>query len=160
MKLTRAQLNAIKEKARENKAAETDDSDSDTDTTTSTQSMEDIKKILAQKKAEEAQNNTTPSKKSQLKDAKRRARSLAQSVKSPKVNWKCSIGDLVQIPSDTRIRPSVQEKLDEDSFGIVVKISEDSRSGRRSAIENDSTQAQVLTGGGFRWYYVKSLRTV
>jgi len=153
LKLTRAQLNAIKEKARENKAAEANDSADDTDTTTSTQSMQDIKKILAQKKAEEAQNNTTPSKKSQLKDAKRRARSLSQSVKSPKVNWKCSIGDLVHIPKRW-------SGVDESLYGIVVKMSEDSRSGRRSAIENDSTQVQVLTSGGFRWYYVKSLRTV
>ena len=151
MKLTRAQLNAIKAKARENKALETNDQSDDTPT--STQSLQDIKKILAQKKAEESQASPTPSKKSQLKAVKRQARGLARNQKSTKVNWSCSIGDLVHIPERWS---GVGEPL----YGIVVKMAEDNRSSRRSAIENDSTQVQVLTSGGFRWYYVKSLRTV
>ena len=151
MKLTRAQLNAIKKKARENKAVESNEQADDTPA--STQSLQDIKKILAQKKEEESKTNPIPSKKSQLKAVKRQARGLARNQKPTKVNWNCSIGDLVHIPERWS---GVGESL----YGIVVKMAEDNRSGRRSVIANDSTQVQVLTSGGFRWYYVKSLRTV
>ena len=171
-KLNRQQLNAIKEKVRQQKAEaaqqkqieelklkESGNTQDQEDTTPKT--LKDVKALLEKQKQEAAQNgNAKQSKKQQIKQLKREAKGKITPEQRSKVSWNCNIGDLVQIPSDVRIRSTVQEKLDEDSFGIVVKISEDSRSGRRSAIENDSTQAQVLTGGGFRWYYVKSLRTV
>ena len=71
------------------------------------------------------------------------------------VSWQHEVGDLVQIPSDVRIRPSVHEKLDEDSFGIIVKMTE----GDSETRLHDS-QSLVFSPSGRNWHYTKTLKKV
>jgi len=71
------------------------------------------------------------------------------------ISWQHEIGDLVQIPSDVRIRSSVHEKLDEDSFGIIVKMTE----GDNETRLHDS-QSLVFSPSGRNWHYTKTLKKV
>jgi hypothetical protein len=71
------------------------------------------------------------------------------------ISWQHEIGDLVQIPSDVRLRSSVREKLDEDSFGIIVKMTE----GDNETRLHDS-QSLVFSPSGRNWHYTKTLKKV
>jgi cysteinyl-tRNA synthetase len=71
------------------------------------------------------------------------------------VSWQHEVGDLVQIPSDVRIRSSVHEKLDEDNFGIIVKMTE----GDSETRLHDS-QSLVFSPSGRNWHYTKTLKKV
>lgn len=71
------------------------------------------------------------------------------------ISWQHEIGDLVQIPSDVRVRSSVQEKLDEDSFGIIIKMTE----GDNETRLHDS-QSLVFSPSGRNWHYTKTLKKV
>ena len=71
------------------------------------------------------------------------------------ISWQHEIGDLVQIPADVRIRTSVNEKLDVDSFGIIVKMTD----GDNETRLHDS-QSLVFSPSGRNWHYTKTLKKV
>lgn len=116
-------------------------------------SLKDIKKMVADQKKMQGKTNTTLTQKDQLKKIKKIAKNTPKENISKKVNWSVLPGDLVRIPSHTRVRPSVNENLDEDSFGIVIKMTE-SNNGEHIR----DSQSLVFCPSGRQWYYTKSLK--
>ena len=96
-----------------------------------------------------------------VQSVKKQMRKVRKNLKKQKlapqktISWQHEIGDLVQIPSDVRLRPSVREKLDEDSFGIIVKMTE----GDNETRLHDS-QSLVFSPSGRNWHYTKTLKKV
>ena len=149
------QLSHVKEalnqqKAEEAEAIAIEQAESGEEQQTPT-SVEDVKKAFKEsRQPEEAVQSVKKQMRKVRKNLKR------QSVGQKRtISWQHEIGDLVQIPSDVRIRSSVQEKLDEDSFGIIVKMTE----GDNETRLHDS-QSLVFSPSGRNWHYTKTLKKV
>ena len=114
-------------------------------------SVEDVKKAFKEsRQPEEAVQSVQKQMRKVRKNLKK------QSVGQKRtISWQHEIGDLVQIPSDVRIRSSVQEKLNEDNFGIIVKMTESDNETRL----HDS-QSLVFSPSGRNWHYTKTLKKV
>jgi hypothetical protein len=114
-------------------------------------SKEDVKKAF---KASTTPDEQKPTTKSQMRKVRK---NLKKQKLAPQktISWQHEIGDLVKIPSDIRLRPSVREKLDEDSFGIIVKMTE----GDNETKLHDS-QSLVFSPSGRNWHYTKTLKKV
>ena len=130
---------------------------------------------IAIEQAESGEEQQTPTSKEDVRNAFKKSRQPEEAVQSVKkqmrkvrknlkkqklapqktISWQHEIGDLVQIPSDVRLRPSVREKLDEDSFGIIVKMTE----GDNETRLHDS-QSLVFSPSGRNWHYTKTLKKV
>jgi len=115
-----------------------------------TLSKEDIKKMF---KATVEPGEQKPTTKKQLSKLKRNLRKQ-KVIPKKTISWQHEIGDLVQIPSDARIRSKVI-KTAEDSFGIIVKMTE----GDNETKLHDS-QSLVFSPSGRSWYYTKTLKKV
>ena len=149
------QLNHVKEalnqqKAEEAEAIAIDQAESGEEQQTPT-SVADVKKAFKEsRQPEEA-----------VQSVKKQMRKVRKNLKKQKlapqktISWQHEIGDLVQIPSAVRIRQSVNEKLDEDSFGIIVKMTE----GDNETRLHDS-QSLVFSPSGRNWHYTKTLKKV
>jgi len=129
----------------------------------------------AAKQVETGEEQPTPTSKEDVKKAFKESRQPEEAVQSVKkqmrkvrknlkkqklapqktISWQHEIGDLVQIPSAVRIRQSVNEKLDEDSFGIIIKMTE----GDNETRLHDS-QSLVFSPSGRNWHYTKTLKKV
>ena len=130
---------------------------------------------LAIEQAEKGEEQPTPTSVADVKKAFKESRLPEEAVQSVKkqmrkvrknlkrqnvgqkrtISWQHEIGDLVQIPSDVRIRASVQEKLDEDSFGIIIQMTD----GDNETRLHDS-QSLVFSPSGRNWHYTKTLKKV
>jgi len=130
---------------------------------------------IAVEQAESGEEQQTPTSKEDVRNAFKKSRQPEEAVQSVKkqmrkvrknlkkqklapqktISWQHEIGDLVQIPSNVRIRPSVNEKLDEDNFGIIVKMTE----GDNETRLHDS-QSLVFSPSGRNWHYTKTLKKV
>ena len=168
-KLNRQQLNAIKEKVRQQKAEaaqqkqieelklkESGNTQDQEDTTPKT--LKDVKALLEKQKQEAAQNgNVKQNKKQQIRQLKRAARGKITPEQRSKVSWNCNIGDLIEVP--VKWSPT-----GEPMFGIVVKKSENTTrhemTASSRAFSRDNTSVQILTGGGFRWVQVKGIKKI
>lgn len=146
------QLNKVKAALREQKIEEVDETlrknDEDQEKALS---KEDVKKAFKSSSLPDEQKPTT---KSQMRKVRK---NLKKQKLAPQktISWQHEIGDLVQIPSSVRIRPSINEKLDEDSFGIIVKMTE----GDSETRLHDS-QSLVFSPSGRNWHYTKTLKKV
>ena len=146
------QLNKVKAALREQKIEEVDETLRENDEDQEQPlSKEDVKKAFKESATPDEQKPTT----------KKQMRKVRKNLKKQKlapqktISWQHEIGDLVQIPSDVRLRTSVREKLDEDSFGIIVKITE----GDNETRLHDS-QSLVFSPSGRNWHYTKTLKKV
>lgn len=154
-KFKRSQLSHVKkalsqQKAEEAEAVIDEQHESDEEQPTP-MTKEDVKKAF--KDSAESEEDTESVKKQMRKVRKNLKR---QSVGQKRtVSWQHEVGDLVQIPSDVRIRPSVNEKLDEDNFGIIIKMTE----GDSETRLHDS-QSLVFSPSGRNWHYTKTLKKV
>ena len=151
----RNQLSHVKEalnqqKAEEAEAIAVEQAESGEEQQTPT-SVADVKKAFKDSaQPEEAVQSVKKQMRKVRKNLKR------QSVGQKRtISWQHEIGDLVQIPSDVRVRPSVQEKLDEDNFGIIIKMTE----GDNETRLHDS-QSLVFSPSGRNWHYTKTLKKV
>ena len=151
----RNQLSHVKEALNQQKAEEAEAASAEQAETGEEQpiptSVADVKKAFKDSaQPEEAGKSVKKQMRKVRKNLKR------QSVGQKRtVSWQHEVGDLVQIPSDVRIRPSVHEKLDEDSFGIIVKMTE----GDSETRLHDS-QSLVFSPSGRNWHYTKTLKKV
>jgi len=146
------QLNKVKEALREQKIEEVDEALSKNDEGQEKPvSKEDVKKAF---KSSSSANEQKPTTKSQMRKVRK---NLKKQKLAPQktISWQHEIGDLVQIPSAVRIRPSANEKLDVDSFGIIVKMTE----GDNETRLHDS-QSLVFSPSGRNWHYTKTLKKV
>jgi len=167
-KLNRQQLNAIKEKVRQQKAEaaqqkqieelklkESGNTQDQEETTPKT--LKDVKALLEKQKQEAAQSGQPQqTQKQKLKKIKKEVRGKIPQTKGKQMTWNCGIGDLVRVPG--RLYGA-----NEDLYGIVVKESIDDRGVADytgSRVVTDNTQFQILTTGGFRWVYAKGLKKI
>ena len=143
------QLNKVKAALREQKIEEVDENLRESEE--KPVSKEDVKKAF---KASSLNDEQKPTTKSQMRKVRK---NLKKQKLAPQktISWQHEIGDLVQIPSAVRIRPSVNEKLDVDSFGIIVKMTE----GDNETRLHDS-QSLVFSPSGRNWHYTKTLKKV
>lgn len=117
-------------------------------------SLQDIKNMVSEQKKVEAQSNPTPTQKEQLRKIKKNIRKAPKKEDSKKVSWNIGPGDLVEVPKR-------YSGVDQVLYGIVTKLSEDTRSGvgrGSSSFSRNSSQVQILTTGGFKWFLTKSVR--
>jgi hypothetical protein len=167
-KLNKQQLDAIKEKVRQQKAEaaqqkqieelklkESGNTQDQEDTTPKT--LAEVKKALEKQKQEAVQHGQPQqTQKQKLKKIKKEVRGKLTQTKGRQMTWNCNIGDLVEIPG--RLYGG-----GEDLYGIVVKESIDDRGVAGytgSRVVTDNTQFQILTTGGFRWVYAKGLKKI
>ena len=143
------QLNKVKAALREQKIEEVDESLRESEE--KPVSKEDVKKAF---KASSLNDKQKPTTKSQMRKVRKNLKKQKLAPQK-KISWQHEIGDLVQIPSAVRIRPSVNEKLDEDSFGIIVKMTD----GDNETRLHDS-QSLVFSPSGRNWHYTKTLKKV
>jgi len=151
-KFKNKQLSKVKAALKEQKIAEIDESaQEDLSLQEQTLSKEDIKKMF--KATVETDEQLQPPTRKQLSKLKRNLRKQ-KVIPKKTISWQHEIGDLVQIPSDARIRSKVM-KTAEDSFGIIVKMTE----GDNETKLHDS-QSLVFSPSGRSWYYTKTLKKV
>jgi|TARA_B100000035_G_scaffold156721_1_gene133480 hypothetical protein len=167
-KLNRQQLNAIKEKVRQQKAEaaqqkqieelklkESGNTQDQEDTTPKT--LKDVKALLEKQKQEAAQSGQPhQTQKQKLKKIKKEVKGKIPKTRRRQMKWSCGIGDLV-------ILPGRLYGASEDLYGIIVKESIDNRGipdYTGSRVVTDNTQYQILTTGGFRWIYAKGLKKI
>ena len=167
-KLNRQQLNAIKEKVRQQKSEaaqqkqieelklkESGNTQDQEDTTPKT--LKDVKALLEKQKQEAAQSGQPhQTQKQKLKKIKKEVKGKIPKTRRRQMKWSCGIGDLV-------ILPGRLYGASEDLYGIIVKESIDNRGipdYTGSRVVTDNTQYQILTTGGFRWIYAKGLKKI
>ena len=146
------QLNKVKAALREQKIEEVDETLRENDEDQEQPlSKEDVKKAFKESATPDEQKPTTE------KQMRKVRKNLKKQKLAPQktISWQYEIGDLVQIPSDVRLRTSVREKLDEESFGIIVKMTK----GDNETRLHDS-QSLVFSPSGRNWHYTKTLKKV
>ena len=114
-------------------------------------SKEDVKKAFKASSTPDEQKPTTAKQMRKVRKNLKRQKLAPQKT----ISWQHEIGDLVKLPSDVRLRPSVHEKLDEDSFGIIVKMTE-----ADNETKLHDSQSLVFSPSGRNWYYTKTLEKV
>lgn len=146
------QLSKVKAALREQKIEEVDETLRKNDEEQEKAlSKEDVRKAFKESGAPDEQKPTTEKQMRKVRKNLKRQKLAPQKT----ISWQHEIGDLVQIPSDVRLRPSVREKLDEDNFGIIVKMTE----GNNGTRLHDS-QSLVFSPSGRNWYHTKTLKKV